>query len=276
MPISLQEKQVTQTLSPLSHAVLPADFSRRPLTESLLSTRSGHGKGEHLFQQVARPLIASHPSFDNLFKSTASVKVIARRDYPYAHEAGVYDKDRNEVWFTSNLLCNGGEKRVEISRIALDIGKVTSVNVPHVERGNGACNYNNGILFCEQGSPTSPSQLVWSDFRDPSSSTVLLNNFNGRPFNSLNDVTVVQHPSGPLIFFTDPPYGYEQGFRPTCQLPRAVYAFDPIQGHVRMVADDFQHPNGIAFSPDGQTCYITDTSHIHGSGHLDPSLPSTM
>jgi gluconolactonase len=45
---------------------------------------------------------------------------------------------------------------------------------------------------------------------------------------------------------------------------------------VRMVVDGFSHPNGIAFSPDGAVCYITDTSHIHGSGHLDPSLASTM
>jgi len=42
--------------------------------------------------------------------------------------------------------------------------------------------------------------------------TPLLNNWAGLPFNSPNDVAV-HGPSG-AIFFTDPDYGYAQGFRP--------------------------------------------------------------
>jgi hypothetical protein len=44
-------------------------------------------------------------------------------------------------------------------------------------------------------------------------STPLVNNWVGLPFNSPNDVAV--HKESGAILFTDPPYGYAQGFRPT-------------------------------------------------------------
>ena len=43
-------------------------------------------------------------------------------------------------------------------------------------------------------------------------STPLVNNWVGLPFNSPNDVAV--HKESGAILFTDPPYGYAQGFRP--------------------------------------------------------------
>lgn len=212
----------------------------------------------------------------NLFDTSASVKILARKDYAFAHEAGVYSAQDNKVWFTSNLLNKNGARHVEISRVSLDTGDVEIIGIEKVALGNGGCNYKEGVLFCDQGTSRTPSQLVYCDFKDPSNARPILNNFNGRQFNSLNDVVVLSNDSGELIFFTDPPYGNEQGFRPACQLPPAVWVFDPSEGHVRMLATDLAHPNGIAFSPDGMTCYVTDTSHIHGSGRLNPSLPSTM
>jgi gluconolactonase len=264
-----------QRLSPLDHAVLPAKFFRNPFSDSLIST-TDQDTEKPIFQHLAGPFVSSHNSFNRLVKPGASIKVLAKRDYAFAHEAGVYSKQRNEVWFTSNLLPRNGTQTVEISRISLDTGDVSAVKVEGVDRGNGACSYNGGILFCEQGSCDTPSQLVWCDPNEPSTSRVILNNFNGRPFNSLNDVIILENPAGDLIFFTDPPYGFEQHFRPRPQLPPAVYAFDPREGHVRMVLDGLAHPNGIAFSPDGTVCYVTDTSHIRGCGRLDPSLQSTM
>ena len=48
------------------------------------------------------------------------------------------------------------------------------------------------------------------------SATPLVNNWAGVPFNSPNDVAV-HGPSG-AILFTDPPYGFAQGFRPAPQV----------------------------------------------------------
>ncbi|MTV80982.1 SMP-30/gluconolactonase/LRE family protein, partial [Streptococcus pneumoniae] len=79
--------------------------------------------------------------------------------------------------------------------------------------------------------------------------------------NSVNDL--VTHRDG-SIWFTDPTYGYEQDFRHKPQLPCQVYRFDPETGDIRVVADGFGRPNGLCFSPDEQTMYITDTDQIHG------------
>jgi gluconolactonase len=256
------------------HAV-SSSFRRSPFHDSITATVDDSGR-PLLSIDSEKPFIVANSSFTKLLGPNASVAVLASKDYPFAHEAGVYVRRTNEVWFTSTLLDDGTAKRVELSRINLATGELSIVDVSEVKLGNGACPYDGGILFCDQGTMTSPSRLVWVNPSDPSRSKVVLDNYASRGFNSLNDVIVLEHPSGDLVFFTDPPYGREQGFRPPNNLPPAVHVFDPSTGCVRMLSDDFRHPNGIAFSPDGSTCYITDTSHIHGNGTLDPSLPSTM
>lgn len=67
------------------------------------------------------------------------------------------------------------------------------------------------------------------------------------------------------FWFTDPSYGFEQEFRPKPQLPEVVYRFVPETGEVRVVADGFLKPNGIAFSPDEKTLYVTDTGGVPGA-----------
>lgn len=292
-----------QLLLPAAHAVLPSTFERYAFKEGILNTRSTHGL---IIPPRASPFVASHPSFIKVLGPAPSVKVLATGEAGFAHEAGVWVDKTEEVWFTSNLRKDptSAEVSVDISKLHVPSGRVTNVTIGLVKRGNGACPYGDYILFCEQGGGQGqPSSLVAVNPLDPLDAFVVLNNFHGRAFNSLNDVIVLpprltrvhnqQSPTpganvatngptchGPLpgstIWFTDPPYGFEQGFRDSCQLPPQVYVFEPRSGAVRVVADGFEHPNGIAFSRDSSTCYITDTSHIHGSGHLDPTLQSTM
>jgi gluconolactonase len=72
---------------------------------------------------------------------------------------------------------------------------------------------------------------------------VLLNNYFGRQFNSLNDVVI--HPKNKDIYFTDTIYGYVQDFRPAPGLQDQVYRFNPDTGAVTIAADGFDHPNGM-------------------------------
>jgi len=39
-------------------------------------------------------------------------------------------------------------------------------------------------------------------------------------------------------------------------MPSQVYRLDPTTRSVRVVAADFDKPNGIAFSPDGKLAYV--------------------
>ncbi|KAL2785145.1 hypothetical protein BJX66DRAFT_315398 [Aspergillus keveii] len=66
-----------------------------------------------------------------------------------------------------------------------------------------------------KGTLTQPSTLVYMEASAPYKTTVLLDNFHSRRFNSINDVVI--HSDG-SIWFTDPPYYFEQGFRPESEL----------------------------------------------------------
>lgn len=71
---------------------------------------------------------------------------------------------------------------------------------------------------------------------------MLVNNYFGRQFNSLNDVAI--NPRNGDVYFTDTLYGYLQDFRPSPALPNMVYRFNPSTGAVTVVADGFELPNG--------------------------------
>jgi gluconolactonase len=113
------------------------------------------------------------------------------------------------------------------------------------------------MIQCEQGTRavtrTEPDGTV----------TVLADRWQGKRFNSPNDV--VERGDG-TVWFTDPPYGilndYE-GHRATPEIDGChVYRLD-LDGTVTRVADDFERPNGLAFSADERTLYVVDTHHRH-------------
>lgn len=95
--------------------------------------------------------------------------------------------------------------------------------------------------------------------------TVLASTFDGKRFNSPNDV--VLHDSG-AVFFTDPPYGLKGlDESPVKEMPfNGVYRIDP-NGQVQLVDDSLGFPNGIALSPDGRTLYVSNS---------DPKRPIWM
>lgn len=71
---------------------------------------------------------------------------------------------------------------------------------------------------------------------------MILNNYFGRQFNSLNDISV--NPRNKELYFTDVTYGYLQEFRPPPGLPNQVYRFNMDNGVITVVADGLNMPNG--------------------------------
>jgi len=99
--------------------------------------------------------------------------------------------------------------------------------------------------------------------------TVIADRHAGKRLNSPNDVVVKSDGS---VWFTDPDYGilsdYEGYKSEREQKGCYVYRVDPKSGAVKIVADDFVKPNGLAFSPDEKTLFIADSGFSH-----DPNGP---
>jgi gluconolactonase len=93
--------------------------------------------------------------------------------------------------------------------------------------------------------------------------TVLADSYRGKRFNSPNDVVVRSDGS---VWFTDPDYGIAsdyEGYHADSEIGGChVYRIDP-DGGVRIVADDFVKPNGLAFSLDERRLYVADTRAGH-------------
>lgn len=94
--------------------------------------------------------------------------------------------------------------------------------------------------------------------------TVLIDHYQGKPFNAPNDVVV--HSNG-SIWFSDPGYGvlndYE-GHKAAFELPTNVYRLDPRTGAATVVEGGLRRPNGLCFSPDEKLLYLCDTSGTDG------------
>ncbi|MCP4638899.1 MAG: SMP-30/gluconolactonase/LRE family protein [bacterium] len=89
--------------------------------------------------------------------------------------------------------------------------------------------------------------------------TVVAERFQGKRFNSPNDVVVR---SDGYIYFTDPPYGLE-GREAELDFS-GVYLVTP-DGTVRLQFSMHKRPNGLALSPDEKVLYLGDSA----SGFID-------
>ncbi|HUR59784.1 MAG TPA: SMP-30/gluconolactonase/LRE family protein [Opitutaceae bacterium] len=95
--------------------------------------------------------------------------------------------------------------------------------------------------------------------------TTLVDSFEGKKFNSPNDVVVR---ADGTVWFTDPEYGLKTNPETKKkegkeQAGNFVYRHDPKSGKTTAVIRDFVQPNGLAFSPDGKKLYVADSGTPH-------------
>jgi gluconolactonase len=167
-----------------------------------------------------------------------------------AHEGPVYVAEEDALYFTSVP-----RPQVDIKRLSLRSGRVTVVRAD-ANKANGMALAPDGrLLVCEQGTLSAPARVSLVDRATGVAETVV-DAFNGVPLNSPNDVVVKRDGT---IWFTDPSYAFEQGFRPPPRLGDVVYRHDPRTGRTAVAAAGFEKPNGLAFSPDEDVLYVGDS-----------------
>ena len=130
------------------------------------------------------------------------IELALEKNYPFAHEAGVYLPEQDAVFITSNLLksTNASEPEIRISKVQRQSNASWTCEELEtgVVMGNGAINYKSKILFCDQGSKNHLGGLVAIDPNPPYATTTIADSFHGRLFNSVNDV--VLHTDGSIWF----------------------------------------------------------------------------
>lgn len=115
---------------------------------------------------------------------------------------------------------------------------------------------SNGLLWDAQG------RLVACEARNrritrteaDGTITVLADNFEGKKFNSPNDLAM---DSKGRIYFTDPRYGSRDGM----ELKEAVYRIDAPGKVFRVLAGEVDRPNGVFVSAKDRYLYVADNNN---------------
>jgi gluconolactonase len=194
-----------------------------------------------------------------------------------AHEGPVYVSDEDALYFTTlPRFRRPGFPRVDVKRLQLDgerfpleLGRL-SVTRKDANAANGmAMDHDRRLLVCEQGTLDQAARIARLDRHTGEVETVV-DAFRELRLNSPNDVVVR---SDGTIWFTDPGYGHLQGFRPDPEVGDYVYRYEPREDRLCVVADSFDKPNGLTFSPDETVLYVGDSGATQEPGSYHVGRP---
>jgi len=155
------------------------------------------------------------------------------------------------VWYGNFLLFSDIPlNRIVQLRMLKEGPEITTFRTPSGNSNGLTLDNSRRLIACEH----TARRVTLTDI--DGSVTVLADRYQGKRLNSPNDVIVRSDGS---VYFTDPPYGLanltvwkELSFN-------GVYRIAP-DGEVILLVDDFDRPNGLAFSPDESVLYVNDTS----------------
>jgi gluconolactonase len=198
--------------------------------------------------------VSRDPRFDRLVPADAELEWLA--DGALWAEGPVYVPDDDAlVW--------SDVRRSTVRRWTAAHG-ATNLHRPSDYANGHTLDHDGTVLACEHG-----TRRVARYERD-GSRTTLVDRYRGKRLNSPNDIVVA---SDGAIWFTDPPYGILddlEGYKADSELDGCfVFRLDHATGELEIASNEMVHPNGLAFSPDETTLYVTDTSAARpgGSNH---------
>jgi gluconolactonase len=168
------------------------------------------------------------------------------RDAKLSKVAGDFGFTEGPVWDNAGFLYVSDEVKNKIYRVFLDGRKEEVISLGDPD-GN---TYDRQLRLIDCASVLRAIIAV----TPAGKYTVLADRYQGKKFNSPNDVTI--GPDG-AIYFTDPTLDLVKGEQQETPF-QAVYRLDE-KGNVRLLTKDLTQPNGLAFSPDGKHFYVDDS-----------------
>jgi len=181
-------------------------------------------------------LHAESPQFWNLVARDAKLSVVAK-DFGFTE---------GPVWDPAGFLYVSDEEKNKIFRVYLDGRKEELISLGDPD--GSTYDQHHHLLDC-----ASVLRAIIQIAPD-GKYTVLADKFEGKKFNSPNDVIV--GPDG-AIYFTDPTLDLPQGEKQEIRF-QGVYRLGK-DGSVRLLTKELSQPNGLAFSPDGKHFYVDDS-----------------
>ena len=121
----------------------------------------------------------------------------------------------------------------------------------------------NGLLFDAKGNLVACEQDAKRITRTDADGklTVLTDNYQGKRFNSPNDLTI---DSKGRIYFSDPRYGKRDGMELLDKAGKTiegVYRIDPDGKVTRIIGRELERPNGLLVSADDRYLYVADNNN---------------
>ncbi len=164
------------------------------------------------------------------------------------------------IWHSKQRTLIFSDVRTGIMRRWTESGGVTVFREPEQSHiGNGNTYTREGVLLtCEHA-----GRQVSQTFPDGHYETLVDHYQPGVRLNSPNDVITASNGD---VLFTDPFYGLRQpdGSIVGNEYPfPGVFRYTPSTKALKLLADDFQAPNGLALTADERTMYVCDTARQH-------------
>lgn len=216
----------------------------------LLSACGDANNSEFEITNNAGTIERNDPRIDALIPADANIQKIAE-GFTFT-EGPVWDKRNNQLYF-SDVRGNTIYSWSETAGVRPFIQPVYGEDSDHPSVGsNGLTIDDEGRLILMEHGYRRVSRLEPNGGR-----TTLVDNYREMRLNSPNDVA--WHSNG-WLYFTDPSYGLP-GLEddPLRELDyNGIYRLSP-EGEIQLLERNQTRPNGLVFSPDGETLYVANS-----------------
>jgi gluconolactonase len=192
-------------------------------------------------------------------RDSAGLDEIVTAESELERVAGGFDFTEGPVWSPEGALLFSSPNTNAIYRLDPEVGKVTVFRSKSGYTGTDIGRFtqpgSNGLTFspdglltmCQHGNRRLIRVNPHGDI------TVLADAYEGKRLNSPNDLV---YRSDGTLYFTDPPFGLPEMFDDPDKELGFSAVFAARDGEVRLVTDELEGPNGIAFSPDERYLYV--------------------
>lgn len=181
-----------------------------------------------------------------------------------AHEGPVCVESQNRLYFST--LPNYQKAHNEIKYLDLKTNQVYPF-ITDANMANGMIYDKNhhALIVAEQGSRKKKGGIYQYDLTNKKQQ-IIMNQFQNKDFNSPNKVLMMNKN---WLIFSDPNYGYFQGFKDKAKLKNGLYAYHIPSKKLQLISADFSMPHGLAYDFKHKDLYLSDTAALNGKDPYD-------